>query len=89
MQPTAAISPSLNFLTALPTLTTRVEVSANLWPVGIDGAVDAAAQLADQSRATRARLVCTLHGEADAAEPLGSLDWHAAPCDIVSLGPVE
>ena len=49
----------------------RVEVSANLWPVGIDGAVDAAAKLAYQSRATRVRLVCTLHDEADAAEPLG------------------
>jgi len=67
----------------------RVEVSANLWPVGIDGAVDPAAKLAYQSRATRVRLVRALHDEADAVEPLGQLDWHPAPCDIVSLGPVE
>ena len=67
----------------------RVEVSANLWPVGIDGAVDAATKLAHESRATRVRLVCALHDEAKAAEPLGPFDGHPAPCDIVSLGPIE
>jgi hypothetical protein len=48
----------------------RVEVSADLWPVGIDGTVYPVAKLAYQSRATRARLVRALHDEADAAEPL-------------------